>query len=102
MKKLVSGLVAALLLTAGLVATSTGGASATCKSNQYVPCENVKTKAKHATTVKRGKRPTAVITVYAPGNVKARGTLHITVVGPGVDRTSILKYAGRSTKFVGP
>ena len=61
MKKLLSGLIAAFLLSAGFVAVSAETAQAACKSTQYVKCPATSTKASGAKTVKRGKKPKTTV-----------------------------------------
>ena len=79
MKKFVSGVIAAVLLTAGFVAFSGQGAQAAPSRGctQYtVNCASTKVAAK-GNTVKKGVRPTVTVKVRAAGNVKVRGTVSV-------------------------
>ena len=82
MKKLIAGLFAAILTTAGFVAvTSSAPASAAC--TQYV-CNPNSTKVKPAPKqVNAGKPVKVKVSVDTRGNVKAAGTVTITITGPG-------------------
>ena len=84
MKKFLSGLIAALLMAAGLVAISGHSAQAArgC-TNQYVPCQSTKVKASGAKTVNAGKPAKVQVKVSAIGNVKPSGKVTIKVTGPG-------------------
>lgn len=102
MKKFISGLIAAFLLSAGFVAISAETASAACKPSQYVQCQTTKTNANGPKVIKRGKKPKTAVVVRAPGNQKPKGTLLVTYKGPGVSKTVKLKYNGKATAVVGP
>lgn len=79
MKKFLSGLIAALVMAAGLVAFSGQSAQAAC-GDQYTPCVATKTKPK-AKPVDSGKKPVVEVQVTANGNVKPIGVVVITVNG---------------------
>ncbi|GAA4740156.1 hypothetical protein GCM10023350_25750 [Nocardioides endophyticus] len=102
MKKLISGLIAAFLLSAGFVAVSAETASAACKPSQYTPCPSSTTKAAGAKTVRQGQKPKTAITVRTAGNVKAKGTVLVTYKGPGVNKTIRVNYNGKPIKVTGP
>lgn len=103
MKKLISGIIAAFLLSAGFVAVSAETASAACKPTKYTECTVTKTKATGAKTVKAGKKPKTVIKVQAQGGVVPKGTITITITGPGgFKKTMTVKYNGKTISSVGP
>ena len=102
MKKLLSGLIAAFLLSAGFVAVSAETAQAACKSTQYVKCPVTVTKASGAKTVKRGKSPKAIVGVRAAGNVKPKGKVTVIITGPGVRSAKVVNYNGKSVSYIGP
>jgi hypothetical protein len=83
MKKLISGIVAAFLLSAGFVAVSAETASAACKPTKYVECQASSTKPVGPKTVKAGQKPKTNVTVKTQGSVKAKGTVTVTYTGPG-------------------
>jgi len=95
MKKLIAGLFAAILTTAGLVAvTSTAPASAAC--TQYV-CNNTSSTAKPAPkTIKAGKPAKVRVAVKTRGNIKPKGTVTITIKGKGVNKTIRKAYNGKT------
>lgn len=102
MKKLVSGIVAAFLLSAGFVAVSAETASAACKPSRYVECQASSTVATGAKTVKKGKKPKTVVTVKTQGSVKAKGTATVTYKGPGVNKTVKVKVVNGKVTVTGP
>jgi hypothetical protein len=102
MKKLISGVIAALLLSAGFVAVSAETASAACKPSQYVDCPASATKATGPKTVKKGKKPKTSITVKSQGGVKPKGTATITYKGPGVKKTIKVKVVNGKASVTGP
>jgi hypothetical protein len=83
MKKLISGVIAAFLLSAGFVAVSAETASAACKPTKYVECQASSTKPVGPKTVKAGQKPKTNVTVKTQGSVKAQGTVTVTYKGPG-------------------
>jgi hypothetical protein len=93
MKKLIAGLFAAILTTAGLVAvTSTSPANAACTS--YV-CNDTQAKPKAPRVVKQGKPAKVAVQIQTRGNVKATGTVTVTITGPGgYKRTVKATYTG--------
>lgn len=84
MKKLIAGLFAAILTTAGLVAvTSTAPASAAC-GGKYNPCVKTKTTAKAPKQIKRGKKAKVRVVVRpASGNAPVVGKVTIVIKGGG-------------------
>lgn len=95
MKKLIAGLFAALMTTAGLVAvTSTAPAQAAC--NAYT-CIATGTTAKPAPkTIKQGKPAKVKVSVTSRGNVKVSGTVTLNVKGPGGYKDTIkVAYSGK-------
>ncbi|KQW48540.1 hypothetical protein ASC77_07255 [Nocardioides sp. Root1257] len=102
MKKLISGLIAAFLLSAGFVAVSAETASAACQKTQYTPCPVTVTKAAGAKTVKKGKKPKAIVSIKSAGNVKPKGKVTIIITGPGVRSAKTITYNGKSVSYVGP
>ena len=81
MKKLIAGLFAAILTTAGFVAvTSSAPASAAC--TQYV-CNDTKTKVNGAKSVNAGKSAKVKVKVSTRGNVRPTGSVTVTITGPG-------------------
>ena len=88
MKKFLSGMIAALLMAAGLVAFSGQSAQAAC-GDQYTPCVATKTKPK-AKPVDSTKKPVVEVQVTANGNVKPVGVVEITVNG----KTYTANYKG--------
>lgn len=82
MKKIIAGLFAAILTTAGLVAaTSTVPASAAC--TEYV-CVSTKTDASAPRTLTAGKVLKIKVTVKpGSGTAPIRGALTVTLTGPG-------------------
>lgn len=83
MKKFLSGLVAAFLLSAGFVAVSAETASAACTPTKYVECQASSTKPTGPKTIKAGKKPKTTVNVKTQGSVKAKGTVTVTYTGPG-------------------
>jgi hypothetical protein len=102
MKKLISGLLAAFLLSAGFVAVSAETASAVCKPTQYKICQVSKTSAGGPKVAKKGQKPKTSVTVRTSGNVKPKGTVVVTYKGPGVKKTIRVKYNGKPIKVTGP
>jgi hypothetical protein len=94
MKKLIAGLFAALLTTAGLVAVTSTSAQAAC--TQYV-CNATTTDSKPSSkNVQAGKPVKAKIGVDTRGNVRTSGTVTITITGPGgFEKTITKKVSGK-------
>ena len=68
MKKFISGLIAAFLLSAGFVAVSAETAHAACPRSSYVQCQPTSIKAVGPKVVKKGNRPKTGIRVKSqPG-----------------------------------
>lgn len=80
MKKFLSGLIAAFMLAAGLVAFSGQSAQAAC-GDQYTPCVATKVKVQVPKKVVAKKKSVVKVQVTANGNVKPIGVLHVTVNG---------------------
>ena len=81
MKKLIAGLFAAILTTAGLVAISSAPAQAAC--GKYV-CNPTSSTVKPAPkNVQVGKPAKVKITVKTRGTVQPKGVLTVKVTGPG-------------------
>jgi hypothetical protein len=89
MKKIISGLFAALLLTAGLVSLSgqAQAASGVDCGAKYTTCFATKLSAK-GSRVAADEHPTVTVKVKAAGNVKVRGKLTLKVDG----RTLVRRY----------
>jgi hypothetical protein len=104
MKKLISGVVAAFLLSVGFVAVSAETASAACKPSRYVECKPTATSATGPKTVKKGKKPKTAITIKAQGagGVKPAGTATVTYKGPGVNKTIKVKVVNGKASVTGP
>jgi Big-like domain-containing protein len=101
MKKFISGLIAAFVLSAGFVAVSAETASAACKPSQYVQCQSTSTKVTPAPkTIKAGKAAKLKVSVKSRGNVKPSGKFTITVKGPGGYKKVISVTAGSGTKTI--
>lgn len=102
MKKLISGVITAFLLSAGFVAVSAETAAAACQPSQYVQCQATNTQASGPKSIKAGKKPSTSVTVRAPGNTKPQGTVFVTYKGKGFSKTIKVAYKGKSVPVVGP
>lgn len=103
MKKLISGLIAAFLLSAGFVAVSAETASAACKPTQYTECKPTSTATNGSSkTVKAGKKPKVVVTVKAQGGGKPSGTATVTIKGPGVKIAKNVTVKNGKAVYTGP
>jgi hypothetical protein len=103
MKKLLSGLIAAFLLSAGFVAISAETAQASCPRSQYTPCPASSAgKSSAPKTVKVGKKAKVVVRITTAGNVKPRGSASVTFKGPGVNKTSKVSYNGKPVTVTSP
>ena len=91
MKKLLSGMIAAFLMAAGLVAFSGQSAHAACVSGSYVPCVATTVKPTAPKMVKAGKPAKVKVAVSTRGNVKASGSATVAVKGPGFSKTVKVK-----------
>ena len=99
MKKLIAGLFAALLMTAGLVTVTGGPASAACTPTAYVQCAPVSVKAPGlAKAVKHGKTKTIVVKYNTPTNAKA--SVKIVVKGKGFKQTVVKHRVNKGQKVV--
>ena len=97
MKKLISGMFAAILMTAGLVAATGGTASANCTPSQYSGCVDTKTKIFAPNIVPRGTKAKVCATVKAKGsNATPVGTVKFKVTrnAGGVLFKKKLAYSG--------
>lgn len=103
MKKLISGVAAAFLLSAGFVAVSAETASAACKPSQYVDCPASSTKPAGAKSVKAGKKPKTTVNVKSQGGVKPKGTVTVIYKGPGgFSKTVTAKVVNGKVVVSGP
>ena len=101
MKKFLSGLVAAFLLTFGFVAVSAPTASAAACGNAYVECVSTKTKASAPKKVVRGAKAVVKVNVTAQG-AKPAGKVTITVKGKGVNFSKTVNYTGAKVSIATP
>lgn len=98
MKKLIAGLFAAILTTAGLVAV-TSSAPATAACTKYV-CNDTQAKPKAPRVVKQGKAAKVNVQIKTRGNIEAKGKVTVTIVGPGgFKRTVKATYDGDTLKL---
>ena len=98
MKKLAAAILAAFLLTLGLVTISEAPATAACP---YSACINTTTSVSAPGTVKAWRSVPISVTVTAPGNVKPTGTVAVTVTRYGTPvYTSTQAYVGGTLTFV--
>ena len=104
MKKLLSGLIAAFLLSAGFVAVSAETATASCKPTKYVQCKPVAVSSAGSTkTTKSTKKPKIVVRVKIQGSVQPKGTLTVTIKGNGKSITQTYKISSSAKKtIIGP
>ncbi|WP_166391098.1 hypothetical protein [Nocardioides ochotonae] len=100
MKKLIAGLFAAILTTAGLVAVSSAPAqAANCKAGTY-DCVKVKVQAKKPKGPVRVNKPVKVkVPVSTVGNIQAKGTLKVTITGPKGFKKTITVKVTKSKDF---
>ncbi|WP_139977444.1 Ig-like domain repeat protein [Nocardioides litoris] len=94
MKRLVLGLLATLLVAAGLVSASSTPASAACP---YTNCIQTSLNSEGPRVIRQGKKATIKVGVRAAGNVYPTGTVRFTVYKKG-QRGSIFQR----TKNVSP
>ncbi|QWF21715.1 hypothetical protein KM427_22770 [Nocardioides sp. LMS-CY] len=99
MKKYLSGLVAALMLSAGLVALAgpvAQAASARACGDQYQPaCVDTKPEAPKTVTTPAGKKPKVPITIGANSNVKPAGKVVVKLAGKKLPK----KLQGKEISF---
>ena len=76
MKRLIIGLISALLMTAGLVGVSETSATAACP---YTGCVKTYTKVSGPKVIKKGKAGRFCVTVTTRGNGKPRGTVTLNI-----------------------
>ena len=96
MKKLISGLFAALLMTAGLVVVadaSVTAAPARACGGDYPPCTKTQTHASGPKKVDKKHRAKFGVSVTASGNKRPSGTITVTIK-PG-NKTVTVKYDGK-------
>ena len=80
MKKFAATLVAAVMMTAGLVVATGAPASAQCSPSQYAGCYKTLTKATATKRVPTGTRATICVTVSVPsGSAKPMGTVTVSL-----------------------
>ncbi|MQW78124.1 hypothetical protein GHK92_19840 [Nocardioides sp. dk4132] len=96
MKKLIAGLFAAILTTAGLVAVSSAPAQAACQKGYA--CVKTSTKVSSNGSIRRGQRATITITLSAKGNIAPKGTYTVRFVGAGAGAKQTIKVS-RAGKF---
>ena len=95
MKKFISGLFAALLMTAGFVAVVDAPATANqarCGVSGYPPCVVTQTHANGPAKVTKHKRASYAVNVTASGNKKPAGTI-VVIINPGHKKFTV-KYSG--------
>ena len=93
MKKLMVGLLAAFLMTSGLVAMSTSSASADCP---YTGCVATKVSKAKTSSPRAGKARVAY-KVKTVGNAAPRGKVKVIIKGAnGVFRAKVLRYPART------
>ena len=76
MKRLIIGLISALLMTAGLVGVSETSATAACP---YTGCVKTYTHVTGPKVIKKGKAGRFCVTVTTRGNGKPRGTVTLNI-----------------------
>ncbi|MFC7493220.1 MULTISPECIES: hypothetical protein [unclassified Nocardioides] len=87
MKKYLSGLIAAFLMSAGLVAFSGAPVSAADCGTQYQPaCVPTKPQAPKTVTVPAGEAPEVPITIRSSGNLKPAGTVTVKLDGKNIPK----------------
>lgn len=80
MKKFAATLVAAVMMTAGLVVASSAPAAAQCSPSQYAGCFKTLTKATATKRVPQGTRATICVTVtVASGSAQPMGTVTVSI-----------------------
>lgn len=103
MKKLIAGLFAAILTTAGLVAVTSAPSSAAC--TRYV-CNNTQpVKPKPQNNVKAGSKPKPikVDVKVRGGNIAPKGTVTVVIKGPGgFSKTIKVAYKGKAVNVALP
>ena len=97
MKKLIAGLFAAILTTAGLVAISSAPAQAGCTPGYK--CIKVKVQAKKPKPVRVNAPVQVNVPVSTTGTVPAKGTLRVTVTGPGGFKKTFTVKVNKSGNF---
>lgn len=102
MKKYLSGLIAALMMAAGLVAFSGQSAQAACTPSQYTECPAVAVSTKGSTkTVKSGKKPKIVVQVKSQAGAP-KGTVTISIKGPKGTVTKTVTVKNGKITYTGP
>jgi hypothetical protein len=98
MKKLLSAISIAFLLTMGMVVLSEAPAAAHCP---YPACIDTRTDADTAKEIPAGAPAVIRVKVKAPGNVSPKGSVTVTVVSHGrVVFTSTQPFTGDTLTFV--
>ncbi|WP_395657299.1 hypothetical protein [Nocardioides sp.] len=97
MKRLIIGLIASVMMCAGLVGVSTGSASASCP---YTGCVETNTKVTVPNApVKKGKKAKVCVRVTTPGSGQPKGRVTATVDGPGLHWSRTKQYKGGQVCF---
>ena len=109
MKKFLSAVAAALLLSVGFVSVSGEAQAAparakTCKPSQYVECKPTSTQATGAKSIRTKKPVKTTVTIRSQGGgEKPRGKVTITITGPGGFKSvQVVNYNGRTLHVTGP
>src|SRR5690348_9837445 len=97
MKKFLSGLIAALLLTAGFVALSGQGAQAAPSRGctQYTPVCGATSISGVGSKASKRVAPTVKVTVKSSGSIVPKGTVTLTFKGKSYNKS----YAGKPVTF---
>lgn len=102
MKKFLSGMIAALLMAAGLVAFSGQSAQAACTPDAYTECPAVAVSTKGSSkTIKPNKKPKIVVQVKAQG-VKPQGSVTITIKGKNGSASKTVTVKNGKVTYTGP
>jgi Big-like domain-containing protein len=102
MKKYLSGLIAALMMAAGLVAFSGQSAQAACTPDKYTECPAVAVSSKGSSkTIKPNKKPKIAVQVKAQG-VKPQGSVTITIKGPKTTVSKTFTVKNGKVTYTGP
>lgn len=109
MKKFLSAVAAAALLSVGFVAVSgeTQAAPAsekTCTPSRYVECKPTSTQATGAKSIRTKKPVKTTVTIRSQGGgEKPKGKVTVTITGPGGFKSvKTYTYNGRTLNAVGP
>ncbi|WP_134739904.1 hypothetical protein [Nocardioides sp. 503] len=99
MKKLIVGLLASFLIASGLVAFTGSPSTAACP---YTGCIATSSSITGPKSVKQNTAPKFKINVRANGNARPRGSVKVTVKGPGVNNTRTTSFTGSPKSVKGP